>query len=296
MRAGLRACPSTTPFSFLDCLLSLERTPVVERVPFRAKNVRMAFGSQTWNKACLASVPAEGQQLCALLESSYELHLPRATAASRAQLVRYDFSAGFGCFGPLDVAVGQRLSRADHPNKIEACPEALHGTHQASADPTTCEFQCGAGYTKTTAGCVLGCVAADGAQLTQTYCQDGEHARALCDAGGVTYFQCAASPKVPGSAVLAWALSPATCEYAACAAGSRGTGNKCSPCPPHTYAPRSNMSECMPCDANTTATYQPLTGQSSCTPCFAATPTASCLPGRARVAAFSDIKAYFAVI
>jgi hypothetical protein len=59
---------------------------------------------------------------------------------------------------------------------------------------------------------VLGCVAEDGARLTQTYCQDGEHARALCNAGGVTYFQCTACPEVPGSAVLARALSPAACS------------------------------------------------------------------------------------
>ena len=74
----------------------LQKRPVLERPPFRAKNARIAFGSKTCYEACLAEgLSAEALALCSLLEYSYDLRVPLATEASCVQLVRYDFSAGF---------------------------------------------------------------------------------------------------------------------------------------------------------------------------------------------------------
>jgi hypothetical protein len=292
---GAPACPSTGPYTLLDCMRSLQAHPVVERLPFRTKTTRMAFGSQTWYSACLAGgLSAEAQELCALLERSYELRLPLATTTSRVQLVRYDFSTGFGCFGAADVGAGTRLSRATAPNTVVACPAVAHGAHAVSADPTKCAFACDAGYTQTATACELGCTV-NGSALTRTACDTGEYARAQCDGNGVAYYGCAACAEVPGSAAAAWtAASPSACEYTPCAAGEYGRANTCAPCPAHHYAPRANMSACLPCDANATGLYQPLTGQTACTACFAAAPTGTCAPGQARVASYDEIKAYFA--
>ena len=292
---GAAACPSTGPYTLLYCLRSLQARPVLERLPFRAKDTRMAFGSQTWYDACLAAgLSAEAQELCALLERSYVLQLPLATETSRVQLVRYEFSAGFGCFGAADVGAGTRLSRAGAPNTVIECPAVAHGAHAVSADPTRCAFACDAGYTQTATACELGCTV-DGSPLTRTACGAGEYATAQCDGGGVTYYACAACAEVPGSAVAAWtAASPGACEYAPCAVGEYGRANTCAPCPAHHYAPRANMSACLPCDANATGQYQPLAGQTACIACFAAAPTGACAPGQARVADHAEIKAYFA--
>jgi hypothetical protein len=210
------------------------------------------------------------------------------------QLVRYDFSAGFGCFGAGDVGAGQRLTRATPPNKVVECAPVAHGTHVVSADPVACAFTCDAGYTQTATACELGCVV-NGSALTRTGCGAGEYASAQCDGGGVAYYACTACAVVPGSAARAWsAAEPATCAYDVCAAGSFGSGNACRPCPVHHYAPQSNMSACVSCDANATGQYQPLEGQAACTACFAGGAPAACAPGQARVADFAEIKAYFA--
>lgn len=294
MRAGLRACPSTTPYSLLDCMSTLERRPIFERLPFRAKNTRMAFGSKTWYEACTtANMSGVATELCSLLEHSYELRLPRATTVSRVQMVWYDFSAGFGCFGAADVGVGTRLSRFEHPNRVVQCDEVQHGTLVASADATQCAFECDEGYTQTASACVLGCTVG-GAVLTAVACAAGEHSVAQCTGGGVTYYRCVSCEVVPGSSLNAWSAADAgACAYTACEAGSYGNANACAPCPVHHYAPHGSMSACLACDAASTGLYQPVPGQTACTACFAEDPTATCAPGQALVRDYAVIKAYF---
>lgn len=295
MHLHVPACPSTTPFSLLDCMKSLQRIPVIERLPFRAKNTHMAFGSLTWDQACAPNLNPQGRALCSLLENSYELRLPLATATSRTQLVRYDFSDGFGCLGAADVSVGQRLSRIEHPNTVVDCPSIANGKHVASADPGECAFSCDAGYTSSASACVLGCVDAAGDTLASTVCAAGEFASAWCEGGGVTYYKCSACRTVPGSSVRAWSAASAdTCVFDVCPEGTAGVNNACVPCAVHTYAARANMSACESCNTSATGLYQPQAGQSSCTACFASAPSGTCAAGKALVAVFSDIKAYFA--
>lgn len=292
---GAPACPSSaSPYSLLDCMLSVERRPVVETLPYRAKNVHMAFGSRTWYEACTGNISAEAAHLCSVLETSYELHVPLATTVSRTQMVWYDFSPGFGCFLPSEVTAGHRLSRLEFPNTIEGCPPVANGVHASSLDPTACDFSCNAGYTKMPTGCVLGCTTGGGVALTATRCADGEYASGTCSGGGVTYYECAPCAEVPGSAVSEWSeLRVNTCLYTPCAAGKFGRGNKCMDCPVNTISPLGNASACQPCDSPATGLYQPAPGQTECVPCFSDPPAVVCPAGQTLHTSFADIRAYF---
>lgn len=294
MRAGLQACPSLTPFTLLNCMQSLQHRPLYERLPFRAKNTRMAFGSETWYDACLAANVSEvALTLCKLLETSYEVNIPLATTTSRVQMVWYDFSEGYGCFGSTDTHAGTRLSRFELPNRVVTCAEVAHGTLVASSDATQCEFACDQGYTKSASECVLGCTES-GATLTHTFCSTGQYATKQCVGGGVTYYQCTACGVVPGSSVHAWSTdTPGVCAYEACQAGTYGDANTCKSCPVHHYAPNSNMTACLDCAPHVTGRFQPLMGQTECTACFAEAPATACAPGQALVTEFAAIKSYF---
>ena len=294
-RLGVPACPSSgAPWSLLDCMLSVEASPVVEILAYRAKDLHMAFGSLDWYTACSGDISAEAKHLCVVLETSYQLRVPLATPVSRTQLVRYDFSDGFGCLQASEVSAGHRLSRLEPPNLLVECPVIGNGSHASSADPLACDFTCDAGYTKVATGCVLGCMSAGNVSLTATACQDGQYASAMCSTGGVVYYHCQACAEVPGSSVAAWGATYSTvCQYMPCRAGTYGSGNKCFECPVNTVAPAQNMSTCLSCESASTGLYQPDTGQGECVPCFPSPPAVDCPPGTAMHASFAEIKSYF---
>lgn len=303
---GVSACPSTqASFSLLDCMSSVEKTPVIEFIPFRSKSVQMAFGSQTWINACKgplsANLTTEAQHLCTVLETTYELRVERSSATSRTQMIWYDFSDGFGCYDGSDISVSSHhsthLSRTEPPNTVLKCPDTPNGVHASSPDNTKCAFACEPGYTHDGVACVLGCTSVGGASLTLPVCQHGEYSTATCDVGGVSYFQCAPCPEVKGSRVLSWISStPSLCQYQVCPAGTYGSDNTCLPCAKHTFTPSQNMSYCLQCNANTTGYYQDAIGQSGCVQCFSqalSEPEPECDPGKARVRNWTVIKDYF---
>jgi hypothetical protein len=133
-QVGQAGCPSSIAnYSLLDCMLSVERNHPIEKLAYRPKNERMAFGSKTWYDVCRGAnannLTTEARHLCTVLETAYELRVPLASAYSRVQLVRYSFSTNYGCFGPTNVELGQRLSRMLPPNIILQCRDIEHGSH-----------------------------------------------------------------------------------------------------------------------------------------------------------------------
>ena len=311
---GFAGCPSSTAnYSLLDCMLSVERNHPIEKLPYRPKNERMAFGSETWYTVCRDGIAnnltAEARHLCSVLETTYELRLPLASAYSRVQLVRYSFSAGYGCFDAADVTLGQRLSRELPPNIVLECQDIEHGFHVASTDATKCAYGCDSGYVLAPDGtlklnepqyhCELGCYATDGQQLTAVACDDGQYAAQQCTGNGVVYYQCVACPERLGSGLVAWMDSKMVCDYTPCPAGTYGTNNICHDCPLHTFTAESNQSICVSCDTNVTGSYQPQQGQTACVACFSGnfmdTYTSPVCPGgSALVRDFAQIHDYFA--
>lgn len=313
-QVGQAGCPSSTAnYSLLDCMLSVERNHPIEKLAYRPKNERMAFGSKTWYDVCRGAnannLTTEARHLCTVLETAYELRVPLASAYSRVQLVRYSFSTNYGCFGPTNVELGQRLSRMLPPNIVLQCRDIEHGSHVVSGDVTKCAYECDSGYVLSLDGtvhynepqyhCELGCNAVDGQRLTATACDNGQYASQQCTGNGIVYYQCVACPERPGSAVVPWVDSKEICEYTPCPPGMFGTNNVCQDCPLHTFTTQSNQSECVSCNTNVTGEYQPLPGQTACVACFSGnfmdnyTPPV-CPNGSALVRDFAQIHDYFA--
>lgn len=195
--------------------------------------------------------------------------VPHAAVAGSAQLLKWSFAPGFGCFAPADRRPGERLSRVDAPNRLDACPVIANADPVVAANATACDFQCHPGYDKAADGrsCVWRCSGA-----TQDACDAGARATLVCpnpDAPHGHSYLCEPCPRRPGSQPGAWSpATPAQCTYDTCSAGTASAdGAACVPCPKHTFS-AANATACAPCEVTDTYASWSAGGAAACAPCL----------------------------
>lgn len=280
-------CPSphTLSYTLLDCLAPTEQASVSVSVPYQKSEVQMLFGGESWPDAC-RNASGLASSMCKFLETKLNPTISYSAPSGRAQLVRYRFAEGWGCYET--ASIGNKLSHYAMPNFIEACPPLQNGEYIDDK----CGFTCDTGYRKKDLECVLGCEHA-----TETQCEKGYYSTSTdCVAGGVQYYSCLPCPASRGSTILPWSAStPTTCLYQPCPAGKFEANGQCHDCEKHSYTASPNSTSCTSCEAEITGTYSAVQGATSCETCFTGVPASmQCTAGRMIMRNMQNIHSYFA--
>lgn len=292
--AASRACPGTQAHSLLDCLRPLQFDAGVQTLLRRPPGEKMHFGSLAWMEACAWPANGLAERMCqdAL---AYSLDVPVAAGLGSTSLVKYEFLEGYACRRASDVeteAQGKVLSRAAAPNRVVSCPEVANGS-PVRLDAYTCWTECDAGFARADGGaCVSPCAGLEAS------CEAGWAASATCQQGPAVLYNCSRCPPRAGFGAAAFdPASPAECQYAACAPGTRSVDLACEPCAVNTFSNASGASACASCDSLATGTYQRAGGQTGCHACLwnASAGPAACAPGTELAQSFERVTALFAL-